>query len=925
MRYSLQASISPLISPAHPMSLTTLLIPPGPDFWSTVARRLRDPVADAGLAAGDADMSPLRVLVPGVAHIGLLRRALVAEMPARFLPPRISTLPAWLALQAPTPAASESARMMALYAELRQHGWLKKMFSARRNTDLLPLAQTLIALFDELSVALLPTLHDSPDAAEARWRAALATLEPGLAPGVRHLLSEEAQLVWTLWKSQLDAADPAAQRLAALRALAAQSDAPLVWIGMHAPDPLQQDFLAAYGARRAVLQITPDWQAAAQASLFASAWPEIVEGVPAYAGDAGVEALPCRLSLYRAASLEDEACAGAHTVLGWLEQGCESVAIIAQDRVVARRMRALLERAQVYVADETGWKLSTTRSAAALVALLETAATRGDTVTLLDLLKSPFAFAAEPERTTHILDIEHALRRNNVVGGWDSARAALDRHARPGARQMLKTVAEQAARLGGRRSLGRWSETTLGALEQLGMRRALQDDHAGRQVVALLESIGAEDQDREEGGQRSGVHEFSFSEWRAFLSLQLETTPFVPATVERRVVMLQLAGAPLRRFDAVLMVGADADHLPSQPAELLFFAGAVRRELGLATREQRQRLQLREFAELLSANQRVVLSWQQQRNGEPNGVSPWIERLELARAQAGLPALPAHHCILPEQRLPALPVHPPAPSAPQLLPQKLSASAWNSLVACPYQFFATRMLGLHGLDELSDMPEKRDYGEWLHRILYRYHETVRDAGTPAAERESLLRSISAEVFEAALAQSGAALAWYARWQRVLPAYLDWANAREAEGWRFLRGEEWLETRLAWSGGAVTLVGRIDRIDENEAGERAVLDYKTRNLTSLRAKLKEGEDHQLAFYGLLSDQPPAHAHYVALEASGGKTGDAAATDFKTWQQALRVSMAGNLEAVATGAALPASGIEKICTYCDVRGLCRKGAW
>lgn len=909
------------------MSLTTLLIPPGPDFWPTVARRLCDPVSGASLAACGADMSRLRVLVPGVAHIGLLRRALVTQMPARFLPPRISTLPAWLALQAPLPAASESARMMALYAELRQHGWLKKMFSARRNTDLLPLAQTLIALFDELSAALLPTLHTSADAAEARWRAALATLEPGLAAGVRHLLSEEAQLVWTLWKSQLDAADPAVQRLAALRELAAQSDAPLIWIGMHAPDPLQQDFLAAYGTRRAALQITPDWQAATQPSLFASAWPEIVEGETghAYAGDAGRESLPCRLSLYRATSLEDEACAGAYTVLGWLEQGCESVAIIAQDRVVARRMRALLERAQVYVADETGWKLSTTRSAAALVALLETAATRGDTVTLLDLLKSPFAFADEPERTTHILDIEHALRRNNVVGGWDSARAALDQHASAAAQRMLKTVAEQAVRLGGRRSLARWSETTLGALEQLGMRRALQDDHAGRQVVALLESIGAEDQDGEEGSKRADGHEFSFAEWRAFLSLQLETTPFVPATMERRVVMLQLAGASLRRFDAVLMVGADADHLPSQPAELLFFAGAVRRELGLATREQRQRQQLREFAELLNANQRVVLSWQQQRNGEPNGVSPWIERLELARAQAGLAALPSHHCPLPEQRLHALPVHPPAPSAPQLLPQKLSASAWNSLVACPYQFFATRMLRLHGLDELSDMPEKRDYGEWLHRILYRYHETVRDAGTPAAARESLLRSISAEVFEAALAQSGAALAWYARWQRVLPAYLDWANAREAEGWRFLRGEEWLETRLAWSGGEITLVGRIDRIDENEAGERAVLDYKTRNLTSLRAKLKEGEDHQLAFYGLLSEQPPGHAHYVALEASGGKTGDAAATDFTAWQQALRASMASNLEAVATGAALPASGIEKICTYCDVRGVCRKGAW
>jgi ATP-dependent helicase/nuclease subunit B len=31
---------------------------------------------------------------------------------------------------------SESERLMQLYAQLREHGWLKKMFSARRNADL---------------------------------------------------------------------------------------------------------------------------------------------------------------------------------------------------------------------------------------------------------------------------------------------------------------------------------------------------------------------------------------------------------------------------------------------------------------------------------------------------------------------------------------------------------------------------------------------------------------------------------------------------------------------------------------------------------------------------------------------------------------------------------------------------------------------
>jgi ATP-dependent helicase/nuclease subunit B len=48
------------------------------------------------------------------------------------------------------------------------------------------------------------------------------------------------------------------------------------------------------------------------------------------------------------------------------------------------------------------------------------------------------------------------------------------------------------------------------------------------------------------------------------------------------------------------------------------------------------------------------------------------------------------------------------------------------------------------------------------------------------------------------------------------------------------------------------------------GERALLDYKTRSAASLRQKVKEEDDHQLAFYGLLAGGAMEHAHYVALE-------------------------------------------------------------
>jgi ATP-dependent helicase/nuclease subunit B len=897
---------------------SALLIPPSAAFWPEVARILLE---DGMLSQADPqlrDFSGVRVVVAGFTQAQYLKAALAARLQGSFIPPRITTLPAWLAMQPPDAAeaavASGSERMMSLYAELRQHAWLKKLFSARRNTDLLPLAQMLLTLFDELTEALLPSMHLSPDAAEERWQAALEQLP---LPA-RNMLSDEAQLVWSLWKSQLGGNDATAACFARMMHVAANADAPLIWINADCPGALHDAFLSAYGEKQPVLPILLDWHADAVADIYAYAWTEMLEedGRDSFMAHAapGIST-PAGVSLSEAGGLEDEALRGAQTVINWLQSGKTSIAIIAQDRVVARRIRALLERAQIFVDDETGWKLSTTRTAAAVAALLDVVSTRAETVALLDLLKSPFLCAQMPDKAARVMEIEHALLRSNVLGGWDAAAAALSKS--PLAHDFLKHVAAQARLFSGRKSLSEWGAVTSQAMDALGMRTALETDAAGAQVIDLLDML-AHDCD-------AMSHSFSFAEWRAFLSLQLELTPFVPLESDRRVVMLQLNGARLRTFHAVLMVGADARHLPSQSDETLFFANAVRRELGLATREMRQRMQQRDFAELLSSSPEVVLSWQSCRNGEPNPVSSWIERLQLTLERAGAAKVPLRAVEIAPHRLTlSLPAR-PMPAAPQLLPRKLSASGYNSLVACPYQFFATRMLGLDGLDELSDMPEKRDYGDWLHQILTDYHETLRDRSIALPDRERVLHDISENIFGKALAQSAAALGYYARWQKVMPAYLAWANERESQGWHFLVGEQRFDKTLTWPQGQITLHGYIDRIDENDAGERAVLDYKTKPLQALRDKLKECEDHQLAFYGLLSDLPVATAHYVALEITKDKTGDAEAKNYADWQQLLEAQIVSNIGAIAQGATLPASGIERICVYCEVRGLCRKGAW
>jgi ATP-dependent helicase/nuclease subunit B len=635
------------------------LLAPGTGFWPAVARLL---------LAGEAELSSLRVLVPTYAHISPLRQALAASLGSSFIPPEIRTLGDWLISQPPVEGqwsvSAPGERLMGLYAKLREQAWLKKLFEARRNTDLLPLARTLISLSDELTEALLATALKQPDAVEDRWRAALGKFSPKASA----LLSSEAQLVWTIWNALRDQGDPAVVRQAQLHRLAEKADRPLFWCSPIAPSEIELDFLTTYAQHQPVTVLGLDWSNQFLPLSLQRAWPELCETTKQSLVESSSSSPTFNLQLSPARHLEDEAQSAAQTIINWLQEGKNRILIVPQDRVVARRVRALLERARVFVSDETGWKLSTTRAAAVLASWLELVTTRGRPAALLDFIKSPFLFNDSAQEAQQRLEIERALTTKAVATGWDGIRHAVDEL--PEAKRLIDVIAREAERYPGRKTVVDWVNTTRGVFDALGMSDAMNEDIAASQLIAMMESLAVECE--------SIDAVFTLSEWRVLLTLQLEQAEFVAPKIDQRVLMVPLHGVSLRDFDAAIIVGGDADHLPSPPQDVLFFANAVRRELGLATREQRAQQQLRDFASLLMACPIVVLSWQSQINGESNLVSPWIQRLQLELKMAGPAELPLHEVQLAPVTLQALPSAMPLPSAPLLLPATLSASGYNT-------------------------------------------------------------------------------------------------------------------------------------------------------------------------------------------------------------------------------------------------------
>nr|MBP8215446.1 PD-(D/E)XK nuclease family protein [Propionivibrio sp.] len=120
-----------------------------------------------------------------------------------------------------------------------------------------------------------------------------------------------------------------------------------------------------------------------------------------------------------------------------------------------------------------------------------------------------------------------------------------------------------------------------------------------------------------------------------------------------------------------------------------------------------------------------------------------------------------------------------------------------------------------------------------------------------------------------------------------------------------------------------LYGRIDRIDRNVDDEvgAALFDYKTQAAKVIRDRLKD--DVQLPAYALMHGHA-AQAAYVALDdervatvASGDAEGELAAA---AEAQGRRLRQA--FGAMRDGAPLSAHGVDSVCRWCEMSGLCRK---
>jgi ATP-dependent helicase/nuclease subunit B len=869
-----------------------------------------------------ADLSQITILLPNLRSAGDLAHRLGEAATDPLILPRITTLENWPdEVLPPTRVMPDSQREALLYAVLKKRGWPA--------AQLWPLCSELIGILDEMTRHRVG-IPDRVEAFEDTLATALGCRKSGLT-------SFEASLALAAWQTLTSIAqhDRVLARGRRLTYIAKFAAGPLYVVNPRYT-PQEESFLSAYAERQPVhrIRIEPgDMSLRSFMHHVVDDPPNLTLEerarllVPVSGENSG---LGDRIRLYAAGSLEEEARGAAASILRWINEGRRQIAVVAQDRMAARRLRALLERVDVLVRDETGWRLSTSIAAAALNRWLDLLGSDFYHRDLLDFIRFPHPFTEldETAREAGVAELEHLIRSHGPAKGLG---AYITRSAQEGleAAHVLLDILRRGQEAFPRRgsSLSAWQAHCLDSLDRLGMTASLSADPAGRQLLELMRRLKQEMHDTQEI--------CGFEEWRQWLDRQLERESFLDSGIDSPIVFTHLAATRLRCFEAALVIGADATHLPGDAEQSGLFGESVRRELGLPSREQTRSDIWDDLVDLASSTPQVLFTWQAMHEGEPNPASPWLTLMDTLHQITwgsslhvyGLAKTLPPWVTIPDDSapLPAI-MRPPAPSIPPTrIPSRVSVTACQSLTDCPYQFFARHVLKLNEPDEVREEMEKRDYGELAHRILNRMHAlhpVFSDAPNDLLETD--FERISREVFSAHPHLGYLDRAWSQRWRRTWPAYLQWQLDREAQGWRWLAGELKLESIISLrQGNTVVLRGRLDRLD-TRGGDQAVLDYKLRSVSSLKRKIREpGEDIQLPAYGLLKPEATG-SEYVSLD-NERIASVALEQDLVAASGQLEARLCALFEALHDGASLPAHGAPEVCRHCEMHGLCRIGHW
>lgn len=933
------------------------------------------------------DYSNIYVLLPQSQASAQFRAALLKSLKpetAAIIPPWSGTLKSWSRQfcnsQHPEyQVINEYSRQLLFIEALQQHPDLFKEENQWQVT------QALLTLFDDLCLNQKNIFTSEEDFQDQLHEAYGLEKQQ---PSFQHLINE-SNLVYTLWNAwqlqlnENNLYDETGDYLSRLTnaVSAINEDDYFIYLSTAQYSKAEQDFIQSLICKEQCQVIEFEKTVATDESsnrqikdhkhklsafineTFKQLSPSIKQRAEDFAEEFTQE-LP--ISVYLAADEEEQIRAIDYYVrINTLDEK-NSIAIISEDRRLSRRLRALLERANIPLQDNAGWSLATTQAATTIERWLECIEEDFSAFPLLDCLKSPFIDITHKafDKDANINDFKKLIYRfehdlifhENVSSNLERYKSLLKIRLRRlehwpantydaliNALNYIQKTAEPLLKFynGDKKiALSEFIAALNKSMEELGITQNYRDDEAGLVLLKTLEEL-----------EHSLTYSDPLLSWfdcRIWLGMALESQHFTPPTNKTNVQLMTLEQASHLNFDRVIIAATESQHFPGSANNSPFFNQAVHASLELTTwdRQRQQRHEL--FNRTLLSAPEVLLTACNQDQGEEKPVSPWLELLinfhELAYNKSpdykNLDNQYLHQLVrskkevfncdddeLPEQTIQ------PRPCIPQdLIPERISASSYQRIINCPYQYYSADGLQLKALEELSDELRKSDYGERIHLILQIFHNGDKILGEKfnkaitennRADAEKYLSELSEKIFLSDMEDNVLHKSWLYRWKKHIPSYINWQIQHQAD-WHIYLSEKRLEIEID---DGLSVYGRLDRIDRHaKDNAHAIIDYKT-GKTARQDDVDSGENVQLSTYALL-DEAATEVSYLSVDSSNQKVETRSSLsdeDLQNNREENKQRLIKLFKQIQDGELLHAWGDSTVCHFCDFSGLCRKQEW
>ena len=516
----------------------------------------------------------------------------------------------------------------------------------------------------------------------------------------------------------------------------------------------------------------------------------------------------------------------------------QSAALITPDRMLTRRVTAILDRWGILPDDSAGQPLHLSAPGRFLRLIVQLFAGRLTAETLMTLLKHPLCHSGS-DRGPHLLSsrqLEMYLRKKSVPFPTTDTLARFlghkSTHPKPDP-EWIDWAGEVFCGFApiGARPLGDWIDDLRRVAERAAQgpngtgSGGLWDRNAGQKALGVVEAIARE---APHGGDMS-ARDFD-SLLGALLAAEEVRDRDAPHPTIRILGTLE---ARVQNADLLILGGLNEGTWPEAAAPDPWLNRRLRLEAGLLLPERRIGLSAHDFQQAVAARDVVLI--RATRSDEAETVaSRWLNRLTNLLGGLGTAGASALNSMqargsewldlaLASDRADPIPrATRPAPRPPLAArPRKLSVTQIKTLVRDPYAIYAREVLQLRALNPLVQPPDAMQRGIILHDVLETF---VKDATADHARltAEHLI-DIAARQLAVSVPWPMAERLWLARLSRVAADFVAAEIRRQATATPIAAETK---ARLHLGTPDFLLTGRADRIDRTETGALILYDYKT---------------------------------------------------------------------------------------------------